>query len=112
MENTFWNLKRNINLFNGKFELFVLVCFDIVEDRNRRRAVKIIEEYGNRVQKSVFECNKISEEQFLKMKNRLEDCIDTMWDTVRFYRICMDCINKMEFTGIGTPPFILSYKVV
>jgi len=47
--------------------MFCLVCFDIVDDRIRYRAVKIIKAYGTRVQKLVFECASITEEQFLKM---------------------------------------------
>jgi len=90
----------------------VLVCFDIVDDKVRRMAVKIIEEYGSRVQKSVFECSQITEEQFLRMRNQLEECIDAIDDTVRFYRICMDCIKKMELIGHGLPPWILTYRVV
>ncbi|MBW2321305.1 MAG: CRISPR-associated endonuclease Cas2, partial [Deltaproteobacteria bacterium] len=65
--------------------MFCLVCFDIVDDRIRYRAVKIIKAYGIRVQKSVFECTSLTEEQFLKMKQRLEDCIDSTQDSVRFY---------------------------
>jgi len=47
--------------------MFCLVCFDIVDDRIRYRAVKIIKVYGTRVQKLVFECASITKEQFLKM---------------------------------------------
>ena len=32
--------------------------------------------YGTWVQKSVFECASLTEEQFLKMKHKIEDCID------------------------------------
>ncbi len=33
-----------------------LVCFDIVSDKIRYRVVKCLKTYGQRVQKSVFEC--------------------------------------------------------
>ena len=36
--------------------MFYLVCFDIVEDPARAKVVKVLKEYGERVQKSVFEC--------------------------------------------------------
>ena len=92
--------------------MFILVCFDIVDDKDRRQAVKVLGDYGYRVQKSVFECAGISEEQYLKMKTRLEDCIDNLWDTVRYYRICKDCIRKMEYSGIGDPPLIKAFRIV
>jgi CRISPR-associated protein Cas2 len=33
------------------------VCYDITDDRERRRVAKLLEAYGFRVQKSVFECH-------------------------------------------------------
>ncbi|HDG96778.1 MAG TPA: CRISPR-associated endonuclease Cas2, partial [Desulfobacterales bacterium] len=53
--------------------MFYLVCFDIVDDRTRQRVVKVLKGYGHRVQKSVFECSKLSEDRYLKLKNKLED---------------------------------------
>jgi CRISPR-associated protein Cas2 len=91
--------------------MFCLVCFDIVDDRIRYRAVKIIKAYGTRVQKSVFECSSITEEQFLKMKQKLEDCIDNTQDSVRFYFLCKQCLSKMEYSGIGEAPRVMSYRV-
>ncbi|MBW1710953.1 MAG: CRISPR-associated endonuclease Cas2 [Deltaproteobacteria bacterium] len=91
--------------------MFCLVCFDIVDDRIRYRAVKIIKAYGIRVQKSVFECTSLTEEQFLKMKQRLEDCIDSTQDSVRFYFVCRQCLQKVEFSGIGEGPQIVPYRV-
>ena len=92
--------------------MFFLVCFDIVDDRKRYRVVKILKEYGCRVQKSVFECSQISEEQFLKMKHLIEERIDHGDDTVRYYFICRQCLSKMEFSGTGEAPSTLDYKVV
>jgi len=88
-----------------------LVCFDIVENRVRYRVVKILKAYGVRVQKSVFECNRVSEEQFLKMKQRLEDCIDNTQDSVRYYLLCRKCLPKVEYSGIGEPPQIAPYHI-
>ena len=84
--------------------MFCLVCFDIVDDRNRARVARTLKAYGVRVQKSVFECGQLSEEKFLKLKNRLEDLIDTAEDTVRYYFVCKTCLDKMEFSGIGEAP--------
>ena len=92
--------------------MFYLVCFDIVNDRTRYRIVKILKEYGHRVQKSVFECARLSEKQFLSMKHRIEEHIDHGEDTVHYYFICRQCLAKMEYSGIGESPVIADYKVV
>lgn len=91
--------------------MFCLICFDIVDNRIRYRAVKIIKAYGTRVQKSVFECPSITEKQFLKMKQKLEDCIDNTQDSVRFYFLCKTCLNKVEYSGIGESPQVSTYRV-
>lgn len=84
--------------------MLYLVCFDIVDDRDRRKVVKIIRAYGYRVQKSVFECPALTERQFLSLRNSLEEIIDNLWDTVRFYRLCNGCIQTVEVVGIGERP--------
>ena len=84
--------------------MFLLVCFDIVDDRARYRAVKTLKGYGVRVQKSVFECANMTEHRFLKMKSRLEDVIDHSEDTVRYYSLCKSCVGAVEFSGTGNKP--------
>ena len=92
--------------------MFYLVSFDIVDDRVRYRVVKILKAYGVRVQKSVFECGRLTEQQFLKMKHSLEDNIDHGEDSVRYYPICRDCVGKVEFSGMGRLPIADEFKVV
>lgn len=92
--------------------MFFLVCFDIVDDKKRRRVVKVLLSNGVRVQKSVFECPNLSERRFLKMKSKIEDIIDHAEDTCRYYFICRDCIRKMEFSGIGEMPKTELFRVV
>lgn len=92
--------------------MFFLVCFDIVNDKDRRQAVKILKEYGVRVQKSVFECPIMTEHKFLRMKRRLEDAIDHTQDTVRYYYLCRGCVARVEFSGIGEEPVAEPFRVV
>lgn len=92
--------------------MFYLVCFDIVDDRIRAKTVKVLKEYGKRVQKSVFECPSLKEKQFLKMKSRIEDLIDSSDDTVRYYFVCKACLNKMEYSGVGEKAEEEEYRIV
>jgi CRISPR-associated protein Cas2 len=92
--------------------MFYLVCFDIVDDRKRLHAVKILKKYGYRVQKSVFECPNLTEKQFLKMKQRIEDNINCIEDSVRYYFLSRDCIWRVEISGIGEKPKIERFQVI
>jgi CRISPR-associated protein Cas2 len=92
--------------------LFYLVSFDIVDDRVRYRVVKVLKRFGVRVQKSVFECGRLTEKQFLKMKRLLEDQIDHGEDSVRYYPVCRDCLGKVEVSGDGRVPTSQDFKVV
>jgi CRISPR-associated protein Cas2 len=92
--------------------VFYLVCFDIVDDRIRYRVVKILKEYGQRVQKSVFECSRLSEAQFLQMMHRVEERIDHAVDSVRYYALCKDCVRRVEFSGLGEAPQALAFRVL
>ena len=92
--------------------MFYLICFDIVDDRDRTRVGKIIGNHGRRVQKSVFECSDLSEEQILKLKTAIDDQIDDNSDSVRYYPMCRSCLNKLEFSGTGRKPIMKKFHVV
>lgn len=92
--------------------MFYVVSFDISDDRDRYRVVKVIKEYGIRVQKSVFECPRLTEGQLLRMKHRLEARIDHGSDSVRYYALCRDCLAKMEYSGTGALPEIRDFKLI
>lgn len=91
--------------------LFYLVCFDIVDDKIRRRAVKALGGYGVRVQKSVFECPNLSPDRFAKLRNELDELIDHAEDTFRFYPLCRDCVAGVRWTGLGDPPRSRNFHV-
>jgi len=59
-----------------------------------------MKDYGERVLYSVFECN-LSIEGFERMKERVEQIIDHMEDSVRYYFLCGKCIENVEISGLG-----------
>ena len=83
-----------------------------MDDKQRRAAVKVLKNFGVRVQKSVFECPNLDERNYLKMKTALDDAIDHTQDTLRFYSLCEACLKKMEFSGVGDPPDSRPFKVI
>lgn len=92
--------------------MYLLVCFDIVDDKVRYRVVKALKNHGGRVQKSVFECADMTEERFLELKSELEDFIDHTEDTVRYYPLCKGCLGRVEYSGVGDQPDPADFKVV
>ena len=92
--------------------MFYRVCFDIVDNRIRYRVVKILKKFGMRVQKSVFECPNLTEEQYLKMKHKIESFIDAAEDSVRYYCLSKNCVWRTEYSGIGEAPHVEKYQVI
>ena len=72
-----------------------LVAYDITNDKNRKKLGDILEEFGYRVNKSVFEI-KLNKTKLKKLLNKIDDkkLIDKKQDSVRFYHICENCAPK------------------
>ena len=69
--------------------MFVLVSYDVAVTeeggpRRLRRVAKACEDYGQRVQFSVFECI-VDPAEWAVLKQRLIDVIDEEKDSLRFY---------------------------
>lgn len=80
--------------------MFVVVSYDIVDDKKRLRIAKLLKGYGERVQKSVFEC-RLDDRRYLKMKQEIEKIIDWEEDGVRYYVLCAGCVRNIDISGIG-----------
>jgi CRISPR-associated protein Cas2 len=82
--------------------MLVLVSYDVSTEtsagrRRLRRAAKICLNYGQRVQKSVFECQ-VDQAGLEKLKNELLELIDLEEDNLRIYRIVEPLSkNVMQF---------------
>lgn len=81
--------------------MFIVVAYDVVDDKRRSLVAKIALDYGRRVQKSVFECV-IDDRQFQTMQLRLECAIDMSTDSVRYYVLCGRCRPATRISGMGT----------
>ena len=80
--------------------MFVVVCYDIPDDKRRTRVGKTLEGFGYRVQKSVFECE-VEPELFKKMRTRVAKVTDPEEDSVRYYFLCQRCLSKIHVSGPG-----------
>ncbi|OYT69579.1 MAG: CRISPR-associated endonuclease Cas2 [Armatimonadetes bacterium JP3_11] len=84
----------------------ILICYDVdtttPQGRRRlRKVAKACEAYGQRVQKSVFEC-RLTENQLNTLKLRLLQIIDRSADSLRFYRLPGDRNQWVETYGRDT----------
>ena len=80
--------------------MFVVVCYDIPDDRRRSKVSNILKGFGTRVQRSVFECD-ITHPQFGKLRERLTKIVNEE-DGLRYYVLCSNCIQKIEVSQ-GVP---------
>ena len=83
--------------------MFVVICYDITNDRRRYRIEKAILNVGYRVQESVFEAH-LSQKLFIELKNNIRNLMDQEQDNLRYYSICKNCIQAVDTDGVGMPP--------
>ena len=75
------------------------VAYDITDDNRRAKVAKILQDFGTRVQYSLFECN-TDRRAFLRLKHRLQAEIDPAEDTVTFYHLCAVCEKQIHRLGL------------
>jgi len=83
--------------------MFVVITYDVntetAEGKRRLRNVsKQCQNYGQRVQNSVFECL-IDYGTFLQLKKKLEAIIDKNTDSLRYYNLGKKWDTKVEHVG-------------
>lgn len=87
--------------------MFVLVSYDVAMDDSKgakrlRRVSKACQDYGQRVQYSVFECI-IDPAQWTVLKDRLIKEIDEKKDSLRFYYLGSNWRRRVEHVGAKEP---------
>jgi CRISPR-associated protein Cas2 len=78
--------------------MFVVISYDISEDKRRTKIHKILKSYGQWMQYSVFECD-LTDTQYAKLRSRLRKLIKDDEDSIRFYFLCACCQGKVERIG-------------
>ena len=86
--------------------MLMLVTYDVSTEtpegqKRLRQVAKCCVKYGQRVQKSVFECV-IDEGQYKKFQNQLLKIIDLEKDSLRFYNLGKNYQSKVEHFGTKT----------
>lgn len=86
--------------------MYVLVTYDVATTtpdgrRRLRLAAKTCLDYGQRVQKSVFEM-KVDPAQWADCKHRLLEVLDPAEDSIRFYYLGANWHHRVEHFGVET----------
>lgn len=85
--------------------LTTLVCYDITEDQARARVAAALQQWGDRIQKSVFLCTLTPDDEN-ELRQRVHDMINTATDSVYFIDLCRACWDTTRVLGQAsvTPP--------
>lgn len=86
--------------------MLVLVTYDVSTEssdgkRRLRRVAKICQNYGQRVQYSVFECL-VEPAQWVLFSSKLKEAIDDEIDSLRFYFLGSTWKGRIEHIGAKT----------
>jgi len=85
--------------------MMVLITYDVntESEAGKRRLHKVAracQDYGQRVQKSVFECL-VDAAQLRQLQARLERIIDKEADSIRYYNLGNEWRNRVRHTGVN-----------
>ena len=75
---------------------YVVIAYDISQNKRRRKVEKAVKKYGGRVNLSVFECM-LTESQLGKLQGEIEKALDLKTDQVAYYTLCMDCFSAIVY---------------
>ncbi len=91
--------------------MIVLITYDITDPKRLRKTHKYLKEFGLNTQKSVFECD-IDDVAIKRIRRYCKDTLDLASDSVRIYKICSRCMNRVELSGLGIKLTQLDYAVM
>ena len=81
-------------------EQIYLIAYDITDEKRLARIAKLMESYGVRVQKSIFEAA-LSSAKLNELKWRALQILDPVVDGIKFFKLCERCEQKISVIGKG-----------
>ena len=88
------------SIYSGEtgIHMITAVSYDIVDNRRRHRLSKLLERFGSRVQKSVFEMD-LEDKELPRLIQKIEKLIDPSKDSVRIYRLDIQSVKLSVWIG-------------
>jgi CRISPR-associated protein Cas2 len=81
--------------------MWYVLCYDVRDDQRRAKVARLIDDYGNRIQYSVFEAL-LETEHLERLLTRLRGLIDPDTDSVYCFPLCERCRRQVTICGRGT----------
>jgi CRISPR-associated protein Cas2 len=85
---------------------FLLIVYDISNDKRRTKLHNVLLDFGTPVQYSVFECHTVAK-SMARLKKAVRKIIRPKKDNVRYYFLCATCEQKIEASHdnkVSEPP--------
>ena len=83
----------------GNREMLSLIAYDISDAKRLHRVARVCEDFGVRVQYSLFEC-RLEEPEFRQFWERLVEEIDETEDRVVAYKVDARCARETLTAGV------------
>jgi len=82
----------------GAHQMLTLVAYDIAQPKRLHRVAKVCEDWGMRIQYSVFEC-RLEADAFDRFWHDLSKVVDPKDDRIVAYKICTKCAREIHSYG-------------
>lgn len=82
----------------GLHQMLTLVAYDVTDPKRLHRVAKVCEDWGMRVQYSVFEC-RLDATRFDAFWSALTAEIEPKFDRLVAYKICANCARDIRAAG-------------
>jgi len=80
--------------------MYVIISYDIPNDKRRTKLARLLKDYSQRMQFSVFE-GELTPTQLDQLLTSIQELINPDKDKVRIYELCSTCKRKSTIFGKG-----------
>ncbi len=87
-----------------------VIAYDIPDDKRRTKVHKLLSGFGKWTQYSLFECF-LTKKELVLLRSKLAEHLEAAQDSVRFYPLYANCLEKVETVGGPLPAEDLLFVV-
>lgn len=90
-----------------------VISYDIVKDKTRTKVARLLENYGVRMQYSLFECD-LDDKKYNELYSEIRQIdINNNTDSIRLYKLCKNCEKEIKTIGtVEQKRIILNQKTI